>query len=315
PYDVGEATLMVIALVEKWNLTREWVATVERKSEELNDTTRLLDIVNSCQRELQTAHNDLKAEAYQQRNRLDQQSTEMIGTRDVTVLALAQLAESRDPKIGQHIERMRTYSQILAGHLSNHGPYQHLIDDQFLEDLYRSTPLHDIGKIGIPDEILLKPGPLTSKQFEIMKKHVLLGVEALEKTIQQSEFAEFLQMAVDIAKYHHERYDGNGYPSGLAGQEIPLSARIVTVADVFDALTSSRVYKEAIEPDAARAIIEADGGKQFDPVVLSAFQERFDDLKRAKTMIDESGADWNASFGFGAPTNPQSVCANDPHEN
>jgi len=205
-------------------------------------------------------------------------SKEIVATRDVAVFALAKLAESRDPETGEHLERMREYCVILAEHLSRVGPYTEQIDHEFLADLYRSSPLHDIGKVGIPDAILLKPGRLTIEEFQIMKQHSAIGAHALAEAAQHSDSGRFLKMAIEIARHHHERFNGSGYPDGLSGQDIPLSARIVAVADVFDALTTQRIYKRPVEPLVAKAMIENETGKHFDPAIVAAFLARFDDF-------------------------------------
>jgi putative two-component system response regulator len=215
-------------------------------------------------------------------NNLDQlvkQRTEQITeTRDIAVFAMASLAESRDPETGEHLERIRNYCQILAEELSQNSPYKKEIGKHFLEDLYRSSPLHDIGKVGIPDKILLKPASLTESEFKIMKQHSVIGADALDKTVRLAKSGGFLAMAADIARYHHERFDGNGYPTALAGHEIPLHARIVALADVYDALTTSRVYKPAFRPEVARLIIEEEKGQHFDPVIVEAYMDRIDDF-------------------------------------
>ncbi len=210
---------------------------------------------------------------------------EIAATRDVAVFALAKLAESRDPETGEHLERLRGYSQILAEELHEQGPYREEIDDRFLEDLYRSSPLHDIGKVGIPDAILRKPGRLTPAEFEVMKQHTTIGADALEQAMQLTGCGSFLAMAVEIARYHHERIDGTGYPCGLRGDEIPLPARIVALADVYDALTSVRVYKDAYPAEQARAMILDQEGRHFDPVVVDAFLARFPDFLALRTSI------------------------------
>jgi response regulator RpfG family c-di-GMP phosphodiesterase len=191
-------------------------------------------------------------------------------TRDAMMFALAQLAESRDTETGQHLDRMREYSQILARQLSEDGPYTDQIDTQFLGDLYRSSPLHDIGKVGIPDSILLKPGPLTADEYSIMKQHVAIGTSTIRGAIDRLDESS-LQMAADVVEFHHERFDGSGYLKGLKGQEIPLAARIVALADVFDAISSKRIYKDAIDPKRTREIILDERGKHFDPAVVDAF--------------------------------------------
>jgi putative two-component system response regulator len=204
--------------------------------------------------------------------RIEQRTAEVVATRDIAIFAMARLAESRDPETGEHLERMRTYSRILALELGRSGPYRDRITETFVEDLYRSSPLHDVGKVGIPDDILLKPGRLTPEEFEVMKRHTLIGAEALVDTARHSDFGSFLTMAIEITRHHHERFDGRGYPDGLSGQQIPLAARIAALADVYDALTSARVYKPAYDPEKAREMIEAESGKHFDPAVVEAFQ-------------------------------------------
>ena len=187
---------------------------------------------------------------------VQERTAELVETRNVTVFALAKLAESRDPETGEHLERMRSYSQILAEELADRGPYADQIDETFLAHLHMSSPLHDIGKVGIPDVILLKPGRLSASEFKIMQRHTTIGADALREAAGHTKSGGFLQMAVEIALAHHERFNGSGYPNGLSGTDIPLAARIVALADVYDALTSVRVYKAAFEPEVAKAMIE-----------------------------------------------------------
>jgi response regulator RpfG family c-di-GMP phosphodiesterase len=220
-------------------------------------------------------------------DRLVQERTAQIAeTRDTAVFVLASLAESRDPETSEHLERIRSYCHILAEELREDSPYSEFIDKVFLDDLYRSSPLHDIGKIGIPDGILLKPGTLTDEEFEIMKHHSIIGAEALGGTIKNAAGASFLQMAADVARYHHEKFDGSGYPDGLKRQEIPLAARIVALADVYDALTSSRVYKSAFRPEIAKIMIKEERGRHFDPVIVDAFLTRYDDFLKVQGLIE-----------------------------
>jgi response regulator RpfG family c-di-GMP phosphodiesterase len=223
-------------------------------------------------------------------NLVQERTTQIAETRDVAMFVIATLAESRDPETGEHLERIRSYSHILAEELRNNSSYAEWIDDKFIDDLYRSSPLHDIGKIGIPDSILLKPGSLTDSEFAIMKQHSMIGAEALGKTIRTVTNADFLEMAADIAKYHHERFNGTGYPEGLKGKEIPLAARIVALADVYDALTSSRVYKPAFRPEIAYMMICQEQGKHFDPVIVDAFINRHDDFLQIRNVIQAEAA-------------------------
>ncbi|MEX2670885.1 MAG: HD domain-containing phosphohydrolase [Phycisphaeraceae bacterium] len=194
-------------------------------------------------------------------------------TRDVAIFALAKLAESRDPETGTHLERVRSYSRVLAEGLRQRGTYLDQVDDEFIKLIYLTSPLHDIGKVGIPDRILLKPGRLNDQEFDAMKLHTLIGAETLGALAEQFPGANFLKMAHEIAVSHHERWDGSGYPSGLREQAIPLTGRIVAVADVYDALTSKRVYKSAFSHTVARDMIVEEAGKHFDPALVETFQE------------------------------------------
>ncbi|GIX02186.1 MAG: response regulator [Thermogutta sp.] len=203
---------------------------------------------------------------------------EIIEVRDLTIFALAKLAESRDPETGEHLERMRWYSRIIAEELCAGSAPEEDIPSRFADEIFRSAPLHDIGKVGIPDSILLKPGRLTPQEFEVMKQHTIIGHQALQEALRKNAAGSFLARAAEIARSHHERFDGTGYPDGLAGKSIPLAARVVTVADVFDALTSPRVYKKAIDPDVAKSIILREAGAQFDPHVVAAFERRWKDI-------------------------------------
>jgi putative two-component system response regulator len=211
---------------------------------------------------------------------VQQRTNEILATRDLAIFALAKLAESRDHETGEHINRMRYYSLTLAQQLRRASPYAERIDEQFPQDLFRSSPLHDIGKVGIPDAILLKPGKLTWEEFEVMKTHTTIGADALREAAEHGRCGSFLEMAIDIARHHHEQFDGTGYPDGLAGEEIPLSARIVALADVFDAITTRRVYKPAYDPEVATRIIEESSGTHFDPIIVEAFRAQHDEFLR-----------------------------------
>jgi putative two-component system response regulator len=192
-------------------------------------------------------------------------------TRDIVIFSMAKLAESRDPETGNHLERIRYYSKTLAQAIANSNNYSGEIDRLFIDNILRTSPLHDIGKIGIPDYVLLKPGRLDDEEFEIMKHHSRIGFETLNEALMRYPKADYLKMSADIALSHHEKFDGTGYPQGLKGQAIPIAARIVALADVYDALASKRVYKEAYLHDRARAIILQGKGTHFDPMVIDGF--------------------------------------------
>jgi len=194
-------------------------------------------------------------------------------TRDLAIFSMAKLAESRDPETGEHLERMRNYSRVLARHLAVRGTRHGAVDAEFARLVYLTSPLHDIGKVGIPDSVLLKPGRLSDREFEIMKTHTTIGAETLDAALREYPGISYLCFARDIAQTHHEAFDGTGYPCGLMRYDIPLSGRVVALADVYDALTSRRVYKPAFAHDVARSMILEESGKQFDPEVVEAFRE------------------------------------------
>jgi putative two-component system response regulator len=192
-------------------------------------------------------------------------------TRDLAIFTLAKSVEARDSHTGNHLERVRRYTRTLGEYLADLPAFRDLIDAEYLRLLYMTSPLHDIGKVAIEDAVLLKPGRLTADEFEVMKTHTIKGAETLEAALAQNHDSAFLRMARDIAVTHHERYDGTGYPAGLAGKEIPLCGRIVALADVYDALTSKRVYKDAFSHKQARKLILTGSGTQFDPDIVDAF--------------------------------------------
>jgi putative two-component system response regulator len=211
-------------------------------------------------------------------------------TQDVTIFALAKLAESRDPETGAHLERVRGYCKVLADHLTARADFQIEGGASYAQLIYRTSPLHDIGKVGIPDHVLLKPGRLSDHEFEIMKSHTLLGARTLEAALKEHPEASFLRMALDIALTHHERWDGTGYPHGLKGEAIPLCGRLVALADVYDALTSKRVYKDAFPHDMARAIIINETGSQFSPQVVEAFLATEPSFNRIREQYSDGTA-------------------------
>lgn len=208
--------------------------------------------------------------------------------KNLLVFALAKLAESRDSETGAHLERMREYSKILAERLSQTERYSGEIDADFVQTIYLTSPLHDIGKVGIPDHILLKPGKLTVEEFEVMKQHALIGSQTLDAALQAYPSAQYLRVARDIARSHHEKFNGAGYPYGLSGYDIPLCARIVAVADVYDALTTKRVYKDAFSHDVAKEIIVKGRGSDFDPDVVDAFLAEEGNFLLVKAKLNES---------------------------
>lgn len=203
---------------------------------------------------------------------VQRRTRELAAIQDVTILAMASLAETRDNETGNHIRRTQHYVVALARHLQAHPRFAAELDDETVRLLFKSAPLHDIGKVGIPDYILLKPGRLTSDEFEVMKNHTTLGLEALEKAEERLGMdVPFLRLAKQIAYSHHEKWDGSGYPQGLAGDAIPVAARLMALADVYDALISQRIYKTGMPHAEAMQLIEMQRGRHFDPDVVDAF--------------------------------------------
>lgn len=191
-------------------------------------------------------------------------------SRDIVIFSMACLAEARDNDTGNHLERIRYYSKVLAENLAAHEALPEL-STTFIDNIHLTSPLHDIGKIGIPDFVLLKPGRLDEREFEIMQKHTSIGYNALVTAMEKYPNAEYLKMSAEIALSHHEKFNGTGYPNGIKGEAIPLSARIVALADVYDALVSKRVYKSAMPHETAKSIITEERGQHFDPLVVDAF--------------------------------------------
>lgn len=199
-----------------------------------------------------------------------ERTDELNRTRDVTILTLASLAETRDNETGAHILRTQRYVRALAQQLCTHPRFFSELTEEAIDLIYKSAPLHDIGKVGIPDAILLKPGKLTDDEFAIMKNHPQIGSDALAVTEEQLGSNSFLRYAREISLTHHEKWDGSGYPKGLRGDQIPISGRLMAVADVYDALISKRVYKPAFPHEKAMEIIREGRGKHFDPDVVGA---------------------------------------------
>lgn len=187
------------------------------------------------------------------------------------IYALAQLTETRDIETGRHLERIGMYTKVIATELKNHPIYKEQVTSQFINHLTLSSVLHDIGKVGIEDAVLRKKGIYTDEERKTMQAHTIIGASTIDKVADKYPFMGFLKMASEIARYHHEKWDGTGYPEGLKGEDIPLSARIVAIADVFDALISERYYKPKYSFEESKRIILESSGKHFDPVIVEAF--------------------------------------------
>jgi putative two-component system response regulator len=223
---------------------------------------------------------------------VDRQTRRVMAIQDVTILAMASLAETRDSDTGNHIRRTQFYVLELARRLSTHPRFSEFLTEDNIDLLFKSAPLHDIGKVGIPDRILLKPGRFEPEEFEIMKTHTTLGREAIEHAEKSLDVkVEFLALAKEIAYSHQEKWDGSGYPEGLSCDDIPISARLMAVADVYDALISRRVYKDGMPHEKAVGIILEGSGSHFDPDVVDAFMEAAEEFRQIALRYADSDTD------------------------
>jgi len=239
----------------------------------INKPFQIEEVLARVETHLKMRQMHMKMENYNHHleEQVAQQVKEIADSQLATIIALARLAESRDDTTGQHLERVQAMSRALTDRMQMDGSYAELTDSCYAQNLYFACSLHDIGKVGIPDRVLLKPSKLTVEEFELMKTHTLLGAETLQTVYEKYPNNQLIQMAKAIARWHHERWDGSGYPDGLAGTAIPLSARIMSVVDVYDALRSNRPYKEGFNHQKSLDIMLASSGQQFDPSILSAF--------------------------------------------
>lgn len=222
--------------------------------------------------DLEMAHKKLVNEYNQQlEHQVKMQVREIYIAQLGMIFALSKLTESRDPETGEHLERMCEYSKILSLRLAESPKYKEILTESYIENLYTASVLHDIGKVGVPDHILQKNGKLTENEFEIMKTHTTMGARTLRLVDQRHPGNQFIRIGIDIAESHHEKWDGSGYPNGRIGEDIPLSARIVSLADVYDALRTQRCYKPALSREEAKSILVKSKGGHFDPAVVDAF--------------------------------------------
>lgn len=210
---------------------------------------------------------------------------------DLTIRVLTQLAATKDYETGAHIARTQRYVELLASALKNHPKFINDLAGENMKLIVRGAPLHDLGKVGVPEGILLKPGKLSPEEWAVMQTHAKRGADLLHKALEDvPQSFRFLEVASEIAHWHHEQWDGSGYPDALKGTQIPVSARLMAVADVFDALVTSRPYKKIFTPEEARSAIESQRGKHFDPDVVDAFCQCFQAFEETVRMFDEAAA-------------------------
>lgn len=220
--------------------------------------------------------------------KVEERTREIALTQEVTLETIANLAEYRDPETGGHINRTKGYIQLLAERLKEHPKYKDIINDTLIRSYYKASPLHDIGKIGIRDEVLLKPGKLTPSEFEEMKQHTIIGYETLKMAANQLGDNSFLEDAMEFALHHHEKWDGTGYPDGLKGEEISISCRLMAIADVYDALISKRIYKQAFSHNKSVSIILEGNGTHFDPDLIEIFKEVNGEFRKIAIQFADS---------------------------
>ena len=217
-----------------------------------------------------------------------------LDSRDAIIFALAKLADSRDPETGQHLERVREYCRLLADE-ARRGGISPEIDAEFVSLIALTSPLHDIGKVGVPDAVLRKPGRLTPEETTAMRTHTVIGAQTIEAVLNRTPGARFLEMARDIARSHHERWEGTGYPDRIAGANIPLAARIMAIADVYDALTSRRVYKPAMTHQEAMAVLRDGAGTHFDPAQIACLEAVAEPLRQLREELSPQAGDESPS--------------------
>ena len=204
------------------------------------------------------------------------------------IMVLAEMVESRDKCTGDHVRKTAAYVNIIMESMREKGIYPDQVTDQFMQNVRNAAPLHDIGKIHVSDVILNKPARLTDEEFVIMKSHTTIGSEIIDRVIDLVQDSDYLREAKNLSEYHHEKWNGKGYPHGISGEEIPLSARIMAVADVFDALVSRRSYKEPFSFEEAMNIIRKDAGAHFDPLVVEAFISAEDKVREVAASFSDN---------------------------
>jgi len=235
--------------------------------------------IDQLQKELERTNFNL-------RELVQEQVREIAEAQYATIMAMVRISEDRDDDTGRHIDRTSSYCRILAEKLMENQEFRPLIDAGFIENITNASPLHDIGKVGIPDSILLKPGKLDNREFEIMKTHTVIGAKTLQAVHEKHPGNSFVEMGLRIARSHHEKWNGSGYPDGLSGEDIPLPARIMTVSDTYDALRSERVYKQGFSHEKSMEILRNGRGRDFDPRLIDALLDLEEVFQRVKVELD-----------------------------
>ena len=263
-----------IVLGTLWLLHRKIVALAGAAAEARQARDAIVARSTAQQRQAEAREQELAGHA-----------AELVRAHETTAYALTKLVEARDPSTGVHLERVRAYAKLLAVTLSHAPRWRGTLDERFISAVHTASPLHDIGKVGIADMILLKPGKLTAEETALMRRHATMGGRTLRDIARRGGDNPYIETAYEVAMYHHERWDGTGYPFALPGPHIPIAARIVALADVYDALTSKRCYKPAFSHSEARTYIVEQSGRHFDPEVVEAFLARELDFVRIREAL------------------------------
>jgi len=293
--------VMVSALEEDDSVVRCLEAGADDYLVKPINSTLLKARVNNClnkkrlhDREKQY-RDDLESYNLKLKQKVAEQVQQISSAQMAMIFATSKLAESKDPETGAHLERLRIFCKILCEYMAQEERYKPVMSPEYIECIYAASSLHDIGKVGIPDNILLKQGKLNDREWEIMRSHTLIGANTLRAVLEKHPDNAFIRIGIEIAESHHEKWDGSGYPYGLKGEEIPLSARILALADVYDALTSVRCYKDAFSHEQSRQIIVDGAGMHFDPKVVEAFLNCEDQFIKVKKEVRDEVEEMNYS--------------------
>lgn len=240
--------------------------------------------LRQAQRALQVMNTELQS-------LVARQVEEITHSQQATIFALAKLSHTRDDDTGLHLERVRSFCRLIAQALAELPGCREIVTPAYIDAIYHASPLHDVGKVGIEDSILLKPAKLTEEEFAVMQRHTTIGAVTLESVHKLYPNNTFIEMGIEIARHHHEKWNGRGYPDGLAGEDIPLSARIMALADVYDALRSRRPYKAPFSHERAMQIIGEEGGRLLDPVIVEVFMTRQEEFAKVFSQLDDIAGD------------------------
>lgn len=281
PFEPTEVEVLAVSLAQTWQAHDEYTRVTRCQSHTLSRASHLLEEIQQANQQLQSEKNDLNLSQIELSNLLEVTSNRLAETEKCGLFALQSVLVARHPEIGNQIPRVQAVAQRLAEQLALSGPYQSEIDDAYLDDFFQSTPLFDVGLVGIPDAVLEKKENLTESERLLFNQHTIIGYEILNTTTQRFPSSRFATMAYEIARHHHERWDGRGYPDRLSSNFIPLSARIVAVAIAFTSITDANRQTAKISEETVKEIMRMESGRQFDPYIVNAFLLAFPTIQNA----------------------------------